>query len=328
MIVEGDPGSLQIDPATGAVSFSTQPVYGASSPDDVAITLAAKHVGFYFTGRTKESLVMQVAGPDGVSVRDVHVPLLATLEFTSTRKRMSVLIRDQETNRVRLIMKGADSVVLARLGTGLENNEHKASTVQHLDAFAANGLRTLCVGVRDVPEEEYTAWAAKWREANLRIVGREEAMDAVADEIEHGLRLLGATALEDKLQVGVSSCIEDLLLAGIKMWVLTGDKLETAINVSFACSLFTDAQQQHVVQSVTTRVAEAEKEVSTRGTRPCPSPNNLQLQLSSPPRWSPRRYRVAHSPYSTYSTHIQHSRSLCASNGVRLTPHRARRPPV
>jgi phospholipid-translocating ATPase len=82
-------------------------------------------------------------------------------------------------------------------------------------------------------EAEYTSWSERYLEATTSLDDREAKIEAVSDELEHDLRLLGATAIEDKLQDGVPDTIADLKLAGIKIWVATGDKLETAIGVCY-----------------------------------------------------------------------------------------------
>jgi magnesium-transporting ATPase (P-type) len=73
------------------------------------------------------------------------------------------------------------------------------------------------------------------------------------EEIEAGLGLLGCTAIEDKLQDGVPKCIADLARAGVKIWVLTGDKEETAINIGFACQLITDDMRMVVLNMTIVR---------------------------------------------------------------------------
>ena len=81
-------------------------------------------------------------------------------------------------------------------------------------------------------EDQYEAWAQRYHDATVSLENREDKIEAVSDEIEHDLLLLGATAIEDRLQDGVPEAIADLKEAGIKVWVLTGDKLETAIGES------------------------------------------------------------------------------------------------
>jgi phospholipid-translocating ATPase len=80
-------------------------------------------------------------------------------------------------------------------------------------------------------ENDYELWSKCYHDATIAMEKREEQIEAVSNEIEQDLRLLGATAIEDKLQDGVPETIADLKRAGIKIWVATGDKLETAIGM-------------------------------------------------------------------------------------------------
>lgn len=92
-------------------------------------------------------------------------------------------------------------------------------------------MRTLCLGFKVLSESEYGEWESRYDEANVALENREEKVELVSSEMEMGFTLLGGTAIEDKLQDGVPDTIEDLKRAGIKLWVLTGDKLETAIGM-------------------------------------------------------------------------------------------------
>lgn len=101
------------------------------------------------------------------------------------------------------------------------------------------GLRTLCIASAVLPEPVYEAWSQKYNQASVSMTDRDNQMDLVAETIEQNLTLIGATAIEDKLQEGVPECIATLMDAGLKLWVLTGDKMETAINIGFSCNLLT-----------------------------------------------------------------------------------------
>lgn len=149
----------------------------------------------------------------------------ASLEFNSTRKRMSVIVRAPD-NRILLYTKGADSVIYARLRPD-HDPELKAATQRDLETLANAGLRTLCFAQRQLTEEEFLRWSRVHDEALNSINDRDEEIEKAAELIEHSLTLLGATALEDKLQEGVPATIEILHQAGIKLWVLTGDKVQT-----------------------------------------------------------------------------------------------------
>ena len=109
--------------------------------------------------------------------------------------------------------------------------ELQLNTVDHLNKFAGEGLRTLCLAKKELDDKYYENWKERFHIASTSMENREEKVDAVYEEIEQNLKLIGATAIEDKLQDGVPQCIANLAAAGIKLWVLTGDKQETAINI-------------------------------------------------------------------------------------------------
>ncbi|PLB54928.1 phospholipid-transporting ATPase [Aspergillus steynii IBT 23096] len=111
---------------------------------------------------------------------------------------------------------------------------------QHLNDFATEGLRTLLYGHRFLDESTYTSWKSAYREACTSLVDRQEKIEQVGQQIEAQLELTGATAIEDKLQKGVPEAMDKLRRANIKMWMLTGDKRETAINVGHSCRLVKD----------------------------------------------------------------------------------------
>ena len=113
-------------------------------------------------------------------------------------------------------------------------------TLNAIDDFSTEGLRTLLYSYKWLSHDEYKAWANKYHEAKTSLVDRSKQMAEVGEQIEVNLELLGATAIEDKLQEGVPEAIEKLRRAGIKMWMLTGDKRETAINIGYACKLIYD----------------------------------------------------------------------------------------
>lgn len=101
----------------------------------------------------------------------------------------------------------------------------------HLEDYASYGYRTLCFAMRNIDEEEYSAWSPKYKEASLMIEGRQKALAETAERLERDLVLVGATAIEDKLQEYVPETIQALMAADMRVWMLTGDKRETAINI-------------------------------------------------------------------------------------------------
>ncbi|XP_006143250.1 phospholipid-transporting ATPase FetA isoform X3 [Tupaia chinensis] len=206
-------------------------VYQAQSPDEGALVTAARNFGFVFRSRTSETITVVKMGETKV------YRLLAILDFNSVRKRMSVIVRTPE-DQVMLFCKGADTIICELLHPSCRSlNE---VTMEHLDDFASEGLRTLMVAYRELDDGFFRAWSKKHSEACLSVENREDKLSDVYEEIEKDLMLLGATAIEDKLQDGVPETIITLNKAKIKIWVLTGDKQETAVNIAYSSHIFED----------------------------------------------------------------------------------------
>ncbi|PHH56118.1 putative phospholipid-transporting ATPase [Ceratocystis fimbriata CBS 114723] len=205
--------------------------YQAASPDEGALVQGALELGYRFVARKPRAVIVEANG------QEQEYELLAVCEFNSTRKRMSTIYRCPD-GKIRLYCKGADTVILERLN---DNNPHVDITLHHLEEYATEGLRTLCLAVREIPEQEFAEWLQVFEAASTTVGGnRAEELDKAAEIIEKGLTLLGATAIEDKLQDGVPETIHTLQEAGIKVWVLTGDRQETAINIGMSCKLLSE----------------------------------------------------------------------------------------
>lgn len=207
----------------------------AQSPDEAALVATARDMGFSLVGRTKRGVILNVQGVEK------EYQVLNILEFNSTRKRMSAIIKipAEEPNgepSLLLLCKGADSIIYSRL-SGENDPLLLEKTSLDLETYATEGLRTLCIAQRKLTWSQYEEWNSKHEKAAAALVRREEQMEEVADAIERELILLGGTAIEDRLQDGVPDSIALLADAGIKLWVLTGDKIETAINIGFSCNL-------------------------------------------------------------------------------------------
>ncbi|KAE9449131.1 hypothetical protein C3L33_18968, partial [Rhododendron williamsianum] len=219
--------------------------YEAESPDEAAFVIAARELGFEFFERKQTSISLHELDNESGNKVDRSYQLLQVLEFSSARKRMSVIVRNPE-NQLLLLCKGADSVMFERLSE--KGRLFEAETRDHIKNYAEAGLRTLVVAYRVLSEEEYRQWEEEFIKAKTSVSeDRDALVDAAADKIERNLILLGATAVEDKLQKGVPECIDKLAKAGIKIWVLTGDKMETAINIGYACSLLRQEMKQIVI---------------------------------------------------------------------------------
>ncbi|RDX84223.1 putative phospholipid-transporting ATPase 9, partial [Mucuna pruriens] len=203
--------------------------YEAESPDEAAFVIAARELGFEFYRRGQTSLSTYELDPVSGKKVERKYKLLNVLEFNSLRKRMSVIVEDEE-GKILLLCKGADSIMFERLAKN--GREFEEKTREHVHEYADAGLRTLILAYRELDAEEYKEFDNKFSKAkNLISADQEILIEEVSDKIEKNLTLLGATAVEDKLQDGVPDCIDKLVQAGIQIWVLTGDKMETAINI-------------------------------------------------------------------------------------------------
>uniref|UniRef100_A0A673BU08 Phospholipid-transporting ATPase n=1 Tax=Sphaeramia orbicularis TaxID=375764 RepID=A0A673BU08_9TELE len=207
--------------------------YEAESPDEAALVYAAKAYGFILLGRTPDSVTVRL--PSG---EDLRFEVLDTLTFDSNRKRMSVLVRHPISKEYVLYTKGADYAIMELLGTPYAGMfSIRTDTQQHLDYYAKEGLRTLCIAKKVLSGREYESWSADRHRALAAIENREQLIMDTAVQIETNLTLLGATGIEDRLQENVPDTITALREAGIQVWVLTGDKPETAVNIGYACRL-------------------------------------------------------------------------------------------
>lgn len=216
--------------------------YQAASPDEGALVEGAAMLGYEFSARKPHAVIIEVGG------RQYEYQLLAVCEFNSTRKRMSTIYRCPD-GKIRCYCKGADTVILERLN---DQNPHVEATLRHLEEYASEGLRTLCLSMREIPEEEFQEWNAIFDKASTTVGGnRADELDKAAELIEKDFYLLGATAIEDRLQDGVPETIHTLQQAGIKVWVLTGDRQETAINIGMSCKLLSEDMMLLIVNEET-----------------------------------------------------------------------------
>ena len=227
--------------------------FKAQSPDEAALVATARDCGFTVLGRSNDGIVINVMGEE----REYTV--MNILEFNSSRKRMSAIVR-MPNGKIVLFCKGADSIIYSRLRPG-EQSELRRTTAEQLEMFAREGLRTLCIAQRELGEEEYQIWNKQHDLAASAIQDREDKLETVSDAIERDLTLIGGTAIEDRLQDGVPDAIALLAQAGIKLWVLTGDKVETAINIGFSCNLLDNEMDLITLKFEDESIATAEAEL-------------------------------------------------------------------
>ncbi|CAL9683618.1 unnamed protein product [Knipowitschia caucasica] len=217
--------------------------YQAQSPDEGALVTAARNFGFVFLSRTPDSITVVEMG------HHVTYELIAVLDFNNVRKRMSVIVRNPE-GKTTLFCKGADTIIYERLHPSCK--KLMEVTTQHLNEYAGDGLRTLVLAYKDLDEDFMEDWKHRHHEASVSMEDREELLDQLYEEIEKDLLLLGSSAVEDKLQDGVPQTIEQLAKADIKIWVLTGDKQETAENIGYSCNMLREEMRDIFIVSANT----------------------------------------------------------------------------
>ncbi|CCE40232.1 uncharacterized protein CPAR2_102700 [Candida parapsilosis] len=216
--------------------------FKAESPDEAALVSVAKDLGIVFKTKLRQSLILSVYG------KDEEYQMLNIIPFTSARKRMSCIVKAPNGGII-LYTKGADSVIFQRLDSEKNSHEVVSKTALYLEDYANEGLRTLCIASRTLDPKHYESWAQRYHEAIVSIEdNRDVLIDELNDAIERDLILLGGTAIEDRLQSGVPDSIAILGQAGIKLWVLTGDRIETAINIGFSCDLLENNMKLLVVR--------------------------------------------------------------------------------
>ncbi|KAL1262119.1 hypothetical protein QQF64_007384, partial [Cirrhinus molitorella] len=199
----------------------------ASSPDEIALVKGAMRYGFTYLGLESKSMKIRNRQNDIEEYKLLHV-----LNFDPVRRRMSVIVQTSSGETL-LFCKGADSSIFPRV-----RPEEVDRIRMHVERNATEGYRTLCVAYKQLSAEEYAVADTGLREARLALQDREEKLMAMYNQVETGMSLIGATAVEDRLQEEAAETMEALQGAGMKVWVLTGDKMETAKSTCYACRLF------------------------------------------------------------------------------------------
>ncbi|CAB4268768.1 unnamed protein product [Prunus armeniaca] len=215
--------------------------YQGESPDEQALVYAAAAYGFMLIERTSGHIVIDIQGErQRFSVLGLH-------EFDSDRKRMSVILGCPDKT-FKVFVKGADTTMFSVIDRRL-NLDIIRATEAHIHAYSSLGLRTLVVGMRELSASEFEQWHSSFEAASTALIGRAALLRKVAGNIENNLIILGASGIEDKLQLGVPEAIESIRTAGIQVWVLTGDKQETAISIGYSSKLLTRKMTQIIINS-------------------------------------------------------------------------------
>ena len=207
--------------------------YIGMSPDNIELVKTAKYQGFTFDLSESNSKIVLSLGDKHNKMTKIYEKV-CQIEFSSERKRESVIIK--EGNIYKLYIKGADTVIEERLNDSTPK-EILDKVKYYVNLFSTKGYRTLFVAMRILSEKEYENFSNELTKAKMETEKKKEKVSLCYSMVESNLTLIGATIVEDKLQENVSEVIKDLRLSGIKIWMLTGDKLSTAYNIGLSCNL-------------------------------------------------------------------------------------------
>ncbi|OCL04095.1 phospholipid-translocating P-type ATPase-like protein [Glonium stellatum] len=236
-----------VTPTNEEKDGKTITTYQASSPDEIAIVRWTENVGLRLLQRDRNSMALQSVDSERVVVR---VRILNVFPFTSEGKRMGIIVKffqgpesapTEEGSEIWFYQKGADTVMSSIVAANDWLDEETAN-------MAREGLRTLVVGRKKLSVQTFEEFSTKYAQASLSLHNRDNALaDVVKEYLEHDLELLGVTGVEDKLQKDVKPSLELLRNAGIKIWMLTGDKVETARCVAVSSKLVARGQYVHTI---------------------------------------------------------------------------------
>ncbi|GMF15241.1 unnamed protein product [Phytophthora lilii] len=206
--------------------------YAGPSPDERALVIAAAQAGVQLRDRNNTRVSVRVNG------KDSEMEILHSFEFTSDRKKSSILCRES-SGKIILMTKGADSVILEALSETGNKPSMVLQAKEQMKTYSANGLRVLCIAEREVSSDEYRSWNLRYLalKNNTTRGASEEELAIIISELERRLVLIGVSAIEDKIEEGVPEALEKFRAAGIKVWMLTGDRADTATNVAHAVRL-------------------------------------------------------------------------------------------
>jgi magnesium-transporting ATPase (P-type) len=209
--------------------------FQGSNPDEVTLVTSACELGVEFIERTQNLIKLKVLN----ELKEFEI--IQKFDFTSSRMRSSIIVRGKD-GLIKVYMKGSDSVIFSKIDQFSKDNLYRISK-EHIDVFAKQGLRTLCYSYRVLSQDEYNTWLIRYEEMKYNAINDKslgKKVEEIISELESNMTLLGVTGLEDRLQDNVTQDIQDYIEAGINVWMITGDKLDTAESIGYSCKLFND----------------------------------------------------------------------------------------
>jgi len=224
--------------------------YQASSPDEIALVKTADELGLSVSFRDQKSMIL--TRPNG---KDDVYKILRIFPFSSESKRMGILVRNLDSKKINFYVKGADTVINKMLSP-----QQSSFILEQCDDLAREGLRTLVFAGKLLSEHEYEVFANEYNTANANILNREENLKKAIEKIERNLDFISITGVEDLLQENVAASIDSFRQADIKVWMITGDKVATAICIAISAGLYKPKSSElYVMKELTTEEEVTEK---------------------------------------------------------------------
>lgn len=215
-------------------------VYQGASPDEVALVQIAESLGMVLEQRDEK--LIRITNAVG---KTETYKIQANFPFSSVTKRMGIVLEHEQTGRIIFYLKGADTVMKDKVP-----EKQRGFLLDECENLAREGLRTLVLTQRSVSNSEFNNWKQVYEEATVSLVNREEKVRAAVEMLEKDMDLLGVTGVEDKLQDDVCQTLETLRNAGIQVWMLTGDKIETAMCISISAGIKSASQSFYIIKEI------------------------------------------------------------------------------
>jgi phospholipid-translocating ATPase len=226
---------------TPVKSQEGEKTYQASSPDEISLVKFAESVGIELLERKPDYIVLKK--PQGETE---HYSILQVFPFSSATKRMGIIVQHVKSGQIIFYLKGAEEVVKDKI-----SEQAKFKILEDCENLARAGLRTLVFAQRHMSSQDFNAWKKKYDQAALLLNDREGKLREITELLEVNMEALGVTGVEDMLQRDVAQTIENMRKAGICVWILTGDKVETAECIAISTRLKTKDQKYYEMVNVT-----------------------------------------------------------------------------
>ena len=201
--------------------------YQASSPDEVALVKFAVTLNMRLVGRTDKEIKITDAADN-----TEEFEVLANFPFSSDTKRMGIILKNKKHGHIIYYLKGAENVMMRFV-----KDEYVNYIAENAENLATKGLRTLVLSQKLIPQDYFDKWNKEYEEAKTSMEDRQQKIADVVSKLENNMDFLCVTGVEDLLQDDVATTIDNLRNAGMKVWMLTGDKVETATCISISAGL-------------------------------------------------------------------------------------------